>query len=198
MENSLQILYNEGNESEGGRMTAAVADPRGASTATDHEILTAYLTNPGAGIKGASVATKTRLALVSKVLKKAGLVSDPRALSGREYEDGERKKLDRLTDLDWAYIAGVFAAQKRGVYVTNGSVRIYMTIADEDRLHEVARILGVGEVNTFHTNAGKNRQFVYRMAREHQVKRFLEEMKKRLPVRHEWVEMGLGVLDGRE
>lgn len=166
-----------------------------AAQTTDEDILKAYESNPGGGLKGVSVATRTPLALVSRALKRMGVVSDPRALSGNE-KGSSLAPLDRLTESQWAYVTGVFAAQKRGVYITNSSVRIYVTISDFARLDALSKLLAVGELNAFYTNGGKNVQYVYRVAKKEHVERLLSEMQARLPVAHPWVEKGLAVLRG--
>lgn len=170
--------------------------PPDAKPASDEEILAAYMSRPEKGLKGAAVTTKLPLSYVSQALKRLGVVSDRRALSGQDGADAGAS-LDTVHDRQWDLIAGVFMAQKRGVYINKGFVRVYMTISDRERLDVVAQMLGVGELNAFYTNQGKNTQYVYRMAKKEHVKRFLEEMKARLPFKHQWVEAGLEVLNGK-
>ena len=161
---------------------------------TDQEILQAFLSNPKQGLKGVSKMTGASVSLVSKVLKTFGVVSDRRALSNQDGAD-VGGSLDNLTDAGWAFISGVFFAQKRGVYISGSTVRISMTISDPLRVSALGKLIGVGEVNTLSVNSGDGYQFIYRMARKDQVRRFLTEMQARLPIRHPYVEQGLAVLN---
>lgn len=165
-------------------------------TPTDEEILATYQSDLKSGIRGASVKLRLPLTYVSRALKRMNVVSDPRAGSGQDGEDVGRD-LAQVSDAEWYFIAGVFAAQKKGVYLTKaGSVRIYMTISDLGRMEMLRDMLRVGELNAFPTNGGKNIQYVYRMAREQQVRTFLTEVRRRLPRPHAALEEALAALNG--
>jgi len=164
--------------------------------ASDEDILAAYLRNPKGGVKAAAVATRTPWPLAGRALNRMGVVSDPRSMSGRERVDEDALNwLNSVTNEQWHFLAGVFFGQKTGISISGKTVRLNMTISDRERLAEVAKILGVGEVNMAATNGGKNIQFTYRTAQRSTVRRMLEEFKARTPGRHPGIEKGLAALD---
>lgn len=163
-----------------------------ATAWTDEAILAEFAGSPGAGLRGVCVKTGLTLTAVSRALKRLGVVTDRRARSFQPRPTS--RSLDTLTEAEWGFVSGVFFAQKRGVYIDGDTVRVVMTISDKERMVALDALLGVGELNTVVSNGGRNVQYVYRMGRRDHVRRFLAEMRARMP-RHEWVEAGLACLD---
>lgn len=149
---------------------------------------------PGITLGRLQVRTGVLAEEIARVLKRAGIVTDRHASSGKE----RYAPVNELTDAEWGLVAGMLFSQKTAVYTANGPVRVVVTNARPERLEALKALLGVGEVNAFRTNGGKNLQHVYRVARGEAVKRILEEVRARLPVADGAIDEALGILAGRD
>lgn len=164
--------------------------------ASPEEVLAVYEQYPEAGVHLLSVLCRLRRGEVSRILKSFGIVSTRDASSKQESGFGT---VATLAPEQWAYVSGFLAAQKKGVHVAAaGGVRIYITAADPRLLEALAGLLGVGEVNSFKTNKGRNVQWVYRVGRASHVKEILTKVLEHSPGGNEFVEAGLTALGVEE
>lgn len=162
---------------------------------TDDEVEAMWRANPGITLGRMQILTRRLVEDVSRVLKSRGITTSAQASGGREDEDAD---VNQLSDCEWGFVAGVLFSQKTPVYVTRGNTRIIVTNSRPERLEQLKDLLGVGEVNCFRTNQGKNTQWVYRAGKAQHVKAILLEVRARLPGVDESVEKGLAALDGKE